>query len=111
MDEYGQSSGRDGCDGRNGRTSRASCDHGRVSLDLRLLMYFQKVEDHSVHMYIDRHTVTQDRLPNRKKGHMESLVTLHHQSLDEPASSKALLPDKDYMQLNNLDTAVITYSI
>ena len=64
--------------------------YGCVSSDLRLLMYSLEVEDHSVHMYIDRHTVTQDRLPNLKKGHRESPVTLHHQSLDEPTSSKAL---------------------
>ena len=71
IDKYGWSNGRDGCDGCNGRTSRDGYDQGRDSLDLRLLVYSQNVEYHSVHVYIDRYTITQDRLPNRKKGHIE----------------------------------------
>ena len=88
LDEYGWSGVRSG---------RDSCDHGRGSSDPRLLMYSQEVEDHSMSMYINMHIITQDRLPNRKKGKMESPVMLHHQSLDESTSSKSLLPDKDYM--------------
>ena len=38
--------------------------YGYSSLHLLSLIYYQKVENNSVHMYVDRHTITQVRLPN-----------------------------------------------